>query len=106
MVGNKRGAKAEKPDCNKITFSGHALQRMFERDISADEILHVVHSGEEIEYYPDESSPAHLLLGRAKGRPIHAVVARCKETGDCVVVTCYIPDKDRWSADFRRRITG
>ncbi len=60
--------------------------------------------GEVIEDYPaDARGHSCLLLGAGDaGRPIHAV---CAPKDDYLaVITAYLPGKDEWSDDFRRRI--
>lgn len=45
-------------------FSGHAVQRMFEREISPAEVREVLKSGETInEYSNDNPYPSKLILG-------------------------------------------
>lgn len=91
-------------DCVSVTFSGHALRRMFERSIQRDAVLHVVQSGEPITEYPDDHPyPSSLLLGFVTGEPLHVVVARDAASGECFVVTVYQPRSDLWSDDFRTR---
>ena len=54
--------------CEKITYHLHAVQRMFERKITAEEVRYVLETGEVIEEYPDEHSvPSRLILGCYKG---------------------------------------
>lgn len=80
----------------------HALQRMFEREISHDDVLICLKSGEVIEDYPeDEPYPSQLILGWSGSRPIHTVVAISGETG--IIVTVYEPDPEQWDASFRHR---
>ena len=91
-------------DCNTVVFSGHAVQRMFERGLTEADILQVIRQGEVIESYPtDTPYPSYLLLGASSGHVIHAVVARRDDIGRCYVVTVYLPDPHRWSADFKTR---
>ena len=52
-------------DCEALSFSRHALQRMFERAISPEEVRTALANGEVITYYPDDISlwlrgPKHL----------------------------------------------
>lgn len=90
-------------DCAEVVFSGHAVQRMFARGLSEADILQVVRHGEVIESYPhDTPFPSSLVLGVSRNTVIHAVVAQ-RDDGRCIVVTTYIPDPQRWSADFKTR---
>jgi hypothetical protein len=41
-------------DCSSLVFSGHALQRMFARAITTDEVRDVISHGETIASYPDD----------------------------------------------------
>ena len=77
---------------------------MFERSISPDEVLQLIESGEVIEGYPDDQPyPSVLLYAHVKGKILHAVVASDSATGDCYVITVYVPDAAIWSDDFRSR---
>jgi Domain of unknown function (DUF4258) len=93
-------------ECSSVLFSRHALQRMFERCITIDEVLAVLKTGAVIEDYPfDSPYPSQLLLGFRNGRPLHVLAAREPATGQCVIVTCYVPDPALWGADFKTRKT-
>ncbi len=59
-----------------LIFRLHAIQRMFERKVDADDIRHVLATGEVIEDYPtDTPYPSCLVLGWRGTRPLHIVVA-------------------------------
>jgi hypothetical protein len=91
-------------DCKEIIYTGHAVTRMFERNVNTSDIRQVIESGEVIADYPDDSpSPSCLLLGWAKNRPLHVVVAFDEENKRCYVITCYIPDQSQWESDFKSR---
>lgn len=91
-------------DCNRILYSRHAIERMFQRNIPPDEIIEVIRSGEVIASYPDDSPyPSVLVLGFVRGLAVHALVAREQKTGNCYVVTVYRPDPEMWSNDFKAR---
>lgn len=90
-------------ECHEIRFSTHALQRMFARSVSADDVIRVVRHGEDVATYPaDRPYPSQLLLGWIGEVPLHVVVARAPD-GVCYVVTAYIPSPDLWLSDFRTR---
>ncbi|WP_082674473.1 DUF4258 domain-containing protein [Thiohalocapsa sp. ML1] len=90
--------------CTGISFSGHAVRKMFERRISRDAVLMVTAFGEVIAGYSDDRPyPSAPLLGLPGGRPLHVVVARNRVDGTCTVVTAYRPDPTLWSDDFRTR---
>lgn len=93
-------------DCVSVKYSGHAMQRMFERGITRQSVAQVIRSGSVVETYPaDQPFPSALLFGCAAGRPLHVVVARQPDTALCLVVTAYEPDPDRWEPDWRTRRT-
>ena len=90
--------------CQEIIFSGHAVQRMFQREISTPDVMAVIEQGEIIADYPDDCPfPSYLLLHRVHNRPIHVVVAVNYENRQCYIITAYIPDSKQWDTDFKTR---
>ena len=90
-------------NCKEVIFSGHAIRRMFEREISRSAVHSVLSSGETIAEYPDDIPfPSILMLGFINGKPLHVVVAINHEN-ICYVVTSYIPALDKWSDGFTIR---
>ena len=88
----------------RLEFRLHAVQRMFERGISASDVRHVIQSGKVIEDYPkDAPYPSCLILGTIQGRPLHVVVAIDKDSSQAIVVTVYEPDLQQWEPGFERR---
>ena len=89
---------------DQIKFTGHAVQRMFERRIQPSHIRTIVESGEVISDYPnDVPFPSCLILGFLERRAIHVVAAFDDSTSTCHIVTVYEPDPEQWSDDFRTR---
>lgn len=87
-----------------LIFRVHAIQRMFQRRISVEDVEHVLSSGETIEEYPDDSPyPSRLILGRCGGRAVHVVAADIKKTEETIVITVYEPSIDGWERDYKRR---
>ena len=87
-----------------LIFRMHAIQRMFQRGISVDDVRHVLASGEVVEDYPDDTPyPSRLVLGWCEAHPIHVVVADDAETKETIVITAYEPDPAQWEPGFRRR---
>jgi len=87
---------------NSFIISNHARIRMFQRNISTDDIRHIMAYGKIIEDYPDdEPCPASLLLGFTIERPCHVVIAQCEDHAR--VITVYIPEKDKWIDNRIRR---
>ena len=88
----------------KLTFRIHAIQRMFERQISPEDVRSVVESGETIQEYPDDTPyPSRLVLGWKIERPTHIVVADNDVANEKIIVTVYEPDPAQWTDDFKRR---
>ena len=62
----------------ELVFRIHATRRMFERDISEDELIYVLQSGHVIENYANDTpSPSMFVNGISnKGKPIHVVISK------------------------------
>lgn len=88
----------------RVIFRVHALQRMFQRGVGAEDVYHVLEAGETIEDYPDDTPyPSRLVLGFRAGRPLHVVAAENTAENETIVITVYEPNPALWSADVRRR---
>ena len=91
-------------DGKRVKFRIHALKRMFQRQISAAAVLHVLDTGATIEQYLDDFPyPSRLILGWWNSRPIHVVVADNTEEGIKIVITVYQPNLEEWEPGFRKR---
>lgn len=90
--------------CTSVTYTGHALRRMFERQLSSEEVVYTLQTGELVVDYPDDRPyPSQLRLGWVNGRAIHVVVSQNPENGECYVVTAYYPSLEIWNDDFKTR---
>jgi len=88
----------------KLIYRVHAIQRMFERGITAAAVEQAIVAGETVREYPDDIPfPSRLILGRYRDRPLHVVVAEDEATGETIVITVYEPSPAQWQSDFRRR---
>ena len=88
----------------RLVFRVHAIQRMFQRQVSERDIRQVLEKGDVIERYPDAVLyPGRLMLGWAGSRPLHVVAAENKKDSETIVITVYEPDPELWEADFKRR---
>ena len=89
----------------RLVFRVHAIQRMFQRNISVEEVREVVAAGEIIEAYPDDKPfPSRLVLGWNGARPIHVVLAENTADKETIIITVYEPNAAEWEPGFRRRI--
>ncbi len=89
---------------SKTLFRVHAVQRMFERNISAKKVSQALQSGETIEDYSGEMpEPSRLILGFQGKHPFHVVTSENPETNETTIITVYIPDPDKWNKDFKSR---
>jgi hypothetical protein len=87
----------------KITYRIHAIQRMFERGVTAADMRSVLEHGTTIEEYEDTHYPARLVLGRAGKRPLHLVAADNAADDEAIVVTVYEPASAHWQPGFEHR---
>jgi len=88
----------------KILFRVHAVQRMFERNVSVKKVLQALQTGETIEDYSSEMpEPGRLVLGFQGKRPFHLVASENSETNETTIITVYVPDPHKWNKDFTSR---
>ena len=91
-------------DTPRLLFRVHAVQRMFERQISARNVSEAIHAGETIEDYSSEMpEPGRLMLGSQGKRALHVVVSENQKTNRIIIITAYIPDPGKWDKDFKSR---
>ena len=90
---------------DNIVFRVHAVQRMFEREISVKNVRKILDTGKTIEDYSAEmDEPGRLMLGYQGKRPVHIVLSENTKDNQVIIVTVYIPGPDRWKKDHRSRI--
>lgn len=91
---------------DRIAFKRHAIIRMQQRGIQADDVKSMLLVAEVVEEYAhDHPLPSALLLGMTSvQRPLHAVVAVDTTDGGMLwVITVYEPDQRNWDSDLRTR---
>jgi len=89
---------------DKLIYRTHAIERMYKRYISKQDVHHVLERGEVIEDYPDDTPyPSRLVLGWVEDRPLHVVAADNDDMRETIVITAYEPDPLLWEPDFRKR---
>jgi len=78
-----------------LSFSKHANYMIAERNITKDEVLDIILSGEIIEEYSEQRyGPCFLIYGRTTSKR-HLHVA-CSLLSRVRIITIYEPDPDRW----------
>ena len=88
----------------RIFFRVHAVQRMFEREISAKKVRQALEAEDMVEDYSAEMpEPSRLIMGFQGKRPFHVVTSENPEENEITVVTVYLPDANKWKKDFRSR---
>lgn len=87
----------------QIEFSRHVSDRMFQRNITADEVIEAVYNGKIIEEYPDDYPyPSCLIFGITFNKRFLHVVAGITDT-KLWIITVYEPNPDKWNNDFTMR---
>ena len=88
----------------KILYRVHAVQRMFEREISPVKVRRALEAEDVIEDYSSEMpEPSRLMMGFQGKRPFHVVTSENPEANEITVVTVYLPDMNKWKKDSRTR---
>lgn len=88
----------------ELVFRVHAIQRMFQRNITHEHIRRILEMGKMIMDYPeDQPYPSRLILGFINERPIHVVAAEDQADNTTIIITAYEPDLDLWERGFERR---
>lgn len=90
--------------CNDDTIqvTSPVLKRCRERNITLDDIISCIMSGEIIEDYPnDYPHPSALIMGYKNGNPIHLVAGIGNDK--LWIITAYLPDPNQWNHNFKIR---
>ena len=91
-------------DTYQVIYQRHAVEHMAQRGVSEEDVMHVLLTGETIQFYADDTPfPSELILGWREGRPLHVVVATDTTQRRKIVITVYEPHPGQWEADFRRK---
>ncbi|MDY6866122.1 MAG: DUF4258 domain-containing protein [Halobacteriota archaeon] len=90
---------------DKFIISNHARIRMFQRNISTDDVKNIIIKGVVIEEYPDDvPCVSVLILGFLDENPYHVVVAQCEDHAR--IITVYRPEEDKWMDHKIRKKEG
>lgn len=86
-----------------IKWSGHVLKRMLQRQITTDDIINCILSGEIIENYPnDYPFPSCLIFGYTiNNKILHVVVGNNNKV--LYIITAYYPDNIKFYDDLKTR---
>ena len=58
----------------QVIYQRHAVERMAQRGVSEEDVMHVLLTGESIQVYADDTPfPSELILGWRDGRPLHII---------------------------------
>lgn len=88
----------------RINWKKHALVRMFERNISRQEVKYAILNGEVIENYSKDYPFPSVLIAYVSNnmhRPLHIVVLY--DNGLCYIITAYEPDAKRFGDSLKER---
>jgi hypothetical protein len=89
---------------SSISWQKHALQRMFERNITRAEVKQAILSGDIIEDYSDDYPfPSVLIASIKHTKPLHVVVAYDESALTSYIITAYIPDDTHFEQDLITR---
>lgn len=88
----------------RLLFRVHAIQRMFERQVSVRSVSRALQSAIIIEDYSAEMpEPSRLILGFQGNRPFHMVISENPTNDETTIITVYIPDPEKWNKGFKSR---
>jgi len=77
---------------------------MVQRNISPKDVKEVLKDGEILKHYQnDKPHPSVLMFKTIQNRPIHIVVGRNENNGECTIITVYIAGEEFWNPDFRTK---
>ena len=87
-----------------IEWRKHVFQRLAEPDITQDEVIHILTSGEQIEDYSDDKPyPCALFLGWIEDKPLHVLVILDEMNRLAYIITAYEPSLEYFEFDFKTR---
>ena len=90
-------------NAENIRITQHAQQEMVEENITLDEVLQAVGSGQILENYPKHRRGACCLLNglTQNDRPLHIVCTIARPV--LVIITAYEPKLPKWITPTQRR---
>ncbi|MFY9269186.1 MAG: DUF4258 domain-containing protein [Candidatus Manganitrophaceae bacterium] len=90
-------------DSENLRITQHAQQEMVEENITLDEVLEAISTGQILENYPEHRRGACCLLSGVTrgGRPVHIVCTTARPM--LIVITVYEPKPPKWTTPTQRR---
>jgi hypothetical protein len=87
----------------RLRITQHAQQEMVEEDITLDEVLQAIATGQILEYYPEHRRGACCLLNgiTERNRSLHAVCTTAKD--EVIIITTYELKPPKWVNPTQRR---
>ena len=87
----------------KIRWTNHVIVRLFQRNITQEDIEKVLLEGEIIEEYEnDYPYPSCLVYGINLNNEVIHIVCGANET-ELWIITAYYPDNIKWENDLKTR---
>lgn len=86
-----------------IEWRRHALERMFERDISRSEVKVTLRDGEIIENYETDVPFESALFFYIDSKPIHVVASLDEASKTIYIITAYVPSITHFNEDLKTR---
>lgn len=101
MIDIKTLKQMNRPE--KIALTKHARERLAERNITVDDVVKGIETGEIIKQYEDDKPlPSCLILGfSVNNKYIHIVLSNDEEY--IYLITAYYPNPEQWEDDFKTR---
>jgi hypothetical protein len=89
-------------DADNVRITQHAQQEMVEEEITLDEILEAMTTGQILENYPEHRRGACCLLNgfTQAGRPVHIVCTTARPV--LIIITVYEPKPPKWITPTQR----
>lgn len=86
-----------------IVLTEHARIRLFERNITLQDVIKCIEYGEIIKQYEDDKPfPSCLILGMSvNNKYLHVVVSM--NDNYIYLITAYYPNAEQWEPDFKTR---
>ena len=93
--------KINKPE--NIAVTEHARIRLIERNITMQDVIKCIETGEIIKQYEDDKPfPSCLILGISiNNRYLHIVVSM--DNNFIHLITAYYPNLEQWEPDYKTR---